>query len=101
MKKEKEICHIYIVQEIFCTNDQLQKHIRTINHRGGSIKDYESVMNPKSGYEVSDGFNDLLSQHEDEIQDKDFICSAYKIYNRKIDYDYTYGNLDSLLNQIF
>ena len=85
----------------FCTNDQLQKHIRTINYRGGSITDYESVINPKFGYEDSDGFIDLLTKHEDEIEDKDSFFSSYKIYNRKIEHDYSYGDLDSLLNEIF
>ena len=31
----------------FCSNDHLQKHIRTIKYRGGSITDYESVRNLK------------------------------------------------------
>lgn len=89
--KRKDIRCLHCDRQ-FCNDEHFQKHLRSINNKGGNIIDYEMPINTKSGYEDADEFHDILTEKKSEINDSENIYSLYKVYNRKIDPDFTYGD---------
>ena len=99
-KNRKEI-HCLHCDSTFCNNDHFQKHLRTISHSGGTVIDYELAINTNSGCENEPEFQELIKQKASEINDSVKVYSNYKVINKKIDEHFTYGDLDTLLSDIY
>ena len=99
-KNRKNIACLHCNRQ-FCNNEHFQKHLRTINRKTNSVIDYEMSINPKSGYEDDPEFQNLLEEKKSEIEDSETLLNNYKIINKEIDPDFMYGDLDTLLTDIY
>ena len=72
----------------FCNKEHFQKHLRSIKEEEENLN-LDVQINPRSGYEDSDGYKQILKKHEAEIQSYEKSTSRYKIINRKIKPSFT------------
>ena len=85
----------------FCTNHQIEKHLRTVNIAKDSPIDYEKCIHEKTGYEDDPRFEELVEAKWEHICDQITKYSNHQIINKKICPDFTYGDLDDLLSELY
>ena len=89
-------CH-----KTFCTKQQIEKHQRSINEPREEKVDFERCIHPKTGFEDDPEFQELIDSKSDHIEDHVLQYTNHKVINRKIRPDFTYGELDDLLSDIY
>ena len=86
----------------FCSNDHFQQHLRSIiEFESNTIPDLNQPVYPSSGYEDYEGYQDLIQEKINEIKDREKVTRNYRIINCQINCDYTYGDLDQKLLDIY
>ena len=65
----------------FCNTEHFQKHKRSINPETNVPINYDTSINPTSGYESYPEFQDLLDEKKSEIQHNEKTYSNYKQKN--------------------
>ena len=76
----------------FCSNDEYQKHLRSIKTTRLDKRIYHST-----GYENDTGYQNLITQKINEIKD----WEKKHIINKQINSDFTYKQLNDLLLDIY
>ena len=84
----------------FCNQDHFQRHLRTIQ-RSKRRAGLKQKIFPGSGFEFYRGFEKLLKEKANEIDDYDDISRHQSIYNRRIDSNYRYKDLRNELLDIY
>ena len=85
----------------FCTDQQMQAHARTIRLPTEGPIDYERSIHDKTGFEDDPMFQELIDAEKDQIADDDNDYTNHRVINIKIRPDFTYGDLDDLLSDIY
>ena len=86
----------------FCNESHFQRHLRGIRKEtDNTIPDLDQQLYPRSGYENKLGYLRVLLQKNNEIQDRTKKTRNYTIYNKEIDYNYTYRDLNEQLLAIY
>ena len=86
----------------FCNDSHFQRHRRGIRREtDNSIPDLDQQLYPRSGYENKLGFLRVLLQKSNEIRSRKKKNRNYTIYNKEIDYKYTYRDLNDQLLGIY
>ena len=84
---------------IFCSNDHFQQHLRTISTKN-NVPDLDQHIYAATGYENYKGYQDLVKEKSNDINDYDKV-SVYELINRRIDSKFTYRNLENLILDIY
>ena len=65
------------------------------------ILDLNQEIYPTTGYEEEDGYKNLIEAKLNLIDDREDIKRDYGVYNKKIDFTFTYKELNELLLYIY
>ena len=89
---------------VFCTNDHFQQHLRSIKppaNKADYLPDLVTAIAPASGYEEYQGYQSILDENAEVIGDRQYTSNANLIINKRIDTNYTYGELLALIHNVY
>ena len=86
----------------FCSTEHFQQHLRSIREAVVyNDVDMNRRINPPSGYEEEECYQEIVKQKASEINDRETIKRRYKIINVEIDSAFTYFDLEKLFSDIY
>ena len=90
--------------KVFCTNDHFQKHLRSIKspvNKDDYLPVLVTAIAPASGYEEYPGYQSILDENAELIEDRRYTSSVSLIINKRIGTNYTYGELLALIHNVY
>ncbi len=87
--------------KMFCNFTQLRKHKNSIQISKEGEVDFEQPLVCKTGYEDDPGFHKLVEDKKTVIQDDFRPYTDYTVVNKQVKPDFTYGELQEILTDIY
>ena len=88
-------------QQSFCNRQLLQQHLRSIEQENESSLDRNRRIQPPTGFEQDDGFQQVLEENYHNIRDMETVSKNLITINRTVDPSFTYADLEQMIMDIY